>query len=251
MCGQDKPALVLNTAESRVQLVVGTRKKLLFAQQTDVQARTMQILPPAIDLCLKKLGLRPHDLERIAVVRGPGTFTGVRVGLSIALGLARGADLPMAGLDYLSLLAQGPARLMQEKMWVCSYARQNLVNIQAFSAARKNAFGPAQSMSKEGAVQAMTADGTGACVFGSGIRWNQSWWSKHLAGMHVLDPIWDNPLPEILLQAAWQEQASKAYVLPAYLRPSDAETHLEHIARERGVDPGVVRETIPDFECRS
>jgi tRNA A37 threonylcarbamoyladenosine modification protein TsaB len=170
------------------------------------------------------------------------------VGLAIALGLARGADIPMAGMDYLGLLAQGPAKLLQGTIWVCAYARQNLVNIQAFVAPEGSALIPAQSMTREEAVRAIRATKGEVYVFGSGIRRNQSFWSKHLEGMYILDPIWDSPLPEVMLLAALKSQASKAYILPAYLRLSDAEIQLEHIARKRGVDPRVVRDTIPDFE---
>jgi tRNA threonylcarbamoyladenosine biosynthesis protein TsaB len=45
------------------------------------------------------------DLQAIIVVRGPGSFTGIRVGLSAAKGLAQGAGIPLIALSHLELIA--------------------------------------------------------------------------------------------------------------------------------------------------
>jgi tRNA threonylcarbamoyladenosine biosynthesis protein TsaB len=45
------------------------------------------------------------DLQAIVVVRGPGSFTGIRVGLSAAKGLAQGAGIPLIALSHLELIA--------------------------------------------------------------------------------------------------------------------------------------------------
>ena len=62
-------------------------------------------LLPAVDLLLAGLGLGPGDLGGIAVTRGPGSFTGVRVGLATARGLARSAGVPSVGISTLEALA--------------------------------------------------------------------------------------------------------------------------------------------------
>ncbi|MDZ7758888.1 MAG: tRNA (adenosine(37)-N6)-threonylcarbamoyltransferase complex dimerization subunit type 1 TsaB [Desulfovermiculus sp.] len=246
-CTPNKPLLVLNTAESRVQFAVGTRDRLLFAQQTEIQARTMQILPPAVQSCLGRLHLQVSDLDRVVVVRGPGTFTGIRVGMAFALGLARGGQVPLAGLDYLPLLAQAPGGLLQGTLWVCTHARQNLVNAQAFAVPQLRCLSPARCQTREEAVETMQA-GTGKVyVLGSGLRRDLDWWSSRLQ-ISFLDPVWDVPKPDDLVQAAWEASCGLKHIFPSYLRPSDAELQLERIARDRGVDPHAVRQAIPAFE---
>lgn len=54
---------------------------------------------------LANLGLTINDLDVIAVASGPGSFTGVRIGVSAAIGLAWGADLPVSGVSTLEAMA--------------------------------------------------------------------------------------------------------------------------------------------------
>jgi tRNA threonylcarbamoyladenosine biosynthesis protein TsaB len=60
-----------------------------------------------VDALLRQAGSRTADLEGLAVGIGPGSFTGVRVGLATARGLALALDLPAAGVSTLDALAAG------------------------------------------------------------------------------------------------------------------------------------------------
>ena len=62
-------------------------------------------LVPAIDFLLAQLGLAPSALEGFAVTTGPGSFTGLRVGLSTVQGLAMAAGRPCFGASALDVLA--------------------------------------------------------------------------------------------------------------------------------------------------
>jgi tRNA threonylcarbamoyladenosine biosynthesis protein TsaB len=60
-----------------------------------------------VDALLRQAGARTVDLEALAVGIGPGSFTGVRVGLATARGMALALDIPVAGISTLAALAAG------------------------------------------------------------------------------------------------------------------------------------------------
>ena len=66
-----------------------------------------QTLLEDVDALLRQAGAHPSDLDRLAVGIGPGSFTGVRIGLAVARGLALSLDLPGAGVSTLAALAAG------------------------------------------------------------------------------------------------------------------------------------------------
>jgi tRNA threonylcarbamoyladenosine biosynthesis protein TsaB len=66
-----------------------------------------QTLLEDVDALLRQAGARPGDLDRLAVGLGPGSFTGVRIGLAVARGLALALDLPGSGVSTLAALAAG------------------------------------------------------------------------------------------------------------------------------------------------
>ena len=61
----------------------------------------------AADELIRDADLEPRDLDLLAVGIGPGSFTGVRIGLAVARGLALALDLPVAGVPTLDALAAG------------------------------------------------------------------------------------------------------------------------------------------------
>ncbi|MDU5453702.1 tRNA (adenosine(37)-N6)-threonylcarbamoyltransferase complex dimerization subunit type 1 TsaB [Pseudescherichia vulneris] len=70
---------------------------------------TQRILP-LVQQTLNDSGVTLAELDALAFGRGPGSFTGVRIGIGIAQGLALGAELPMIGVSTLATMAQGAWR---------------------------------------------------------------------------------------------------------------------------------------------
>jgi tRNA threonylcarbamoyladenosine biosynthesis protein TsaB len=64
-------------------------------------------LMPAIQQTMQRLGRTPADLTAVAAARGPGSFTGLRVGLAVVRGLAVALEIPAYGVSSLEVLAAG------------------------------------------------------------------------------------------------------------------------------------------------
>ena len=64
-------------------------------------------LLPAVHEAMRRAGVRFSDLDAIAVGRGPGTFTGLRIGVATARALAKANGLPLRGVSSLAALAAG------------------------------------------------------------------------------------------------------------------------------------------------
>ncbi|GAA3761350.1 tRNA (adenosine(37)-N6)-threonylcarbamoyltransferase complex dimerization subunit type 1 TsaB [Terriglobus aquaticus] len=101
-------ALVIDTCGSEGYVAVFPVGEVTPAarseQRLGVRA-TQEELLPAIGAVLSESGLVLSELKAIAVVRGPGSFTGVRIGLAAAKGLCEAAGLPLVTLSRLQVLA--------------------------------------------------------------------------------------------------------------------------------------------------
>jgi len=80
----------------------------VIAEYTQNLPRThSEKLMPLIDTVFRDTGYGPKDLDAVAVSRGPGSFTGLRIGVSTARALTQGLGLPAAGICTLEVLARG------------------------------------------------------------------------------------------------------------------------------------------------
>jgi tRNA threonylcarbamoyladenosine biosynthesis protein TsaB len=62
-------------------------------------------LLPLAESLLKELGMNASDLELLVCSRGPGSFTGIRIGLATAMGISHGRGIPLVGVATLDALA--------------------------------------------------------------------------------------------------------------------------------------------------
>ncbi len=77
---------------------------LVVAQEVEEMARGQDArLMPMVQAVMARAGLTYPDLDRVAVVRGPGSFTGLRIGLAAARGIGFAAHKPVLGVDRFSL----------------------------------------------------------------------------------------------------------------------------------------------------
>ncbi len=93
--------LAIDTAAPRLQLALALADGSVDELVEDIAKGHAEILFDRIETLLVRNGLAYADLARIAVTTGPGSFTGLRIGLSAARGLGLARKLPVLGIPSL------------------------------------------------------------------------------------------------------------------------------------------------------
>lgn len=115
-----------------------------------------EALAPMVDHLMRQSGLALSQIDRIAVTVGPGTFTGVRIGLSFARGLGVALGIPIIGIDSLSAIATNAPE--ESPLLVVLDARNDDVYAALFDASRRLIAGPL--LSKTGSAAEMAPSET-------------------------------------------------------------------------------------------
>ncbi|MEM6661551.1 MAG: tRNA (adenosine(37)-N6)-threonylcarbamoyltransferase complex dimerization subunit type 1 TsaB [Pseudomonadota bacterium] len=97
--------MILGIETSADQCAVGLVGDRVFSRAEAMARGHSDALMPMIDAVLAEANAAFENLERIGVCTGPGSFTGVRVGVAAARGLALGLGIPAVGISRLHALA--------------------------------------------------------------------------------------------------------------------------------------------------
>ncbi|MCK5241960.1 tRNA (adenosine(37)-N6)-threonylcarbamoyltransferase complex dimerization subunit type 1 TsaB [bacterium] len=124
--------LSLDTSTARISLALWADGKLLNSKAAVTERRHNETILPYLESMLNTVNVKMRDIQGLVVGRGPGSFTGVRVGIATALGFAQALAIPVVGISsYLTIAAAsthsvvlvlGDAR--QDMVYAACYANQ-------------------------------------------------------------------------------------------------------------------------------
>jgi tRNA threonylcarbamoyladenosine biosynthesis protein TsaB len=97
--------LALDASTEALSIAIQFNGQIVKHFEVCPQQHSQKVLPLVSEL-LDKAGCKLQDLDGIVFGRGPGSFTGVRISVAIAQGLAYGANLPLVGVSTLQSMAQ-------------------------------------------------------------------------------------------------------------------------------------------------
>lgn len=221
--------LALETAAKAVSAAVTEDRKVLASAYQDTGLTHSRTLMPLVELLLKNTGMSVADLDAVAVSAGPGSFTGVRIGVSAAKGLAWAADKPCAAVSTLAALARNVAFV--DGLVVCAMdARRQQVYNALFEAkdGRLTRLTPDRAIALSGLAEELRGDPRPKTVLGDGGKLCFDFLTEagipcRLAPAHLVK---ENAV-SVALEA---EELSKhgglvsaQELAPVYLRPPQAE----------------------------
>ena len=99
--------LAMDTTGEPVSCALADSRELIGELYLHVPQKHSITLMPAVCDILKLAGVEAQDLDALGVVRGPGSFTGVRIGVATACGLAYGLQIPIWSVSTLDALIAG------------------------------------------------------------------------------------------------------------------------------------------------
>ncbi len=205
--------------------VLDTEAGKLIAQESQAMKRGhAEALMPLIARVIEATGIGFAALDRIAVTTGPGSFTGLRVGLSAARGIALAANKPVVGLPTLTAYAAPIVSQNGEHPVISAIdARHDHVYLQAVSGNGSSLIRPCVASIEE----ALGASKFGAPhLVGNAAKILADRWPAQALPPFKVDP---QPAPDIAW-VAWLGAAVSPDTAPArpfYLRAPDAKPSLK------------------------
>lgn len=112
MSDNDPVLLHIETATAVCSVALSKGEKLLELKETTAGLQHSSSLVPFIRDIVDSAGMKMTDMEGVSVSAGPGSFTGLRVGMASAKGVCFGLDIPLIALSTLEALATAA-----RKMW--------------------------------------------------------------------------------------------------------------------------------------
>ena len=136
--------LALETSAKAVSAAVVENGKVLCSGYQDTGLTHSRTLMPIVEHILKNTGMTMAQIDAVAVAAGPGSFTGIRIGVSAAKGLAFAIEKPTVSVSVLAAMARNVA--FRDGLIICAMdARRNQVYNALFEA-------------KDGALTRLTED---------------------------------------------------------------------------------------------
>lgn len=209
--------LAFDTCLGSCSVAVGDVETLHASRCREMQRGHAEALIPMIAETLADAGLAPERIARIAVACGPGSFTGSRVGVAAARGLALALGTPAAGFTSLEILAAAASRIHPGKRVLAAIAaRDDHLYHQPFDALGRPESPPALS----GLSDARKLyEGRQGLSVGNGAKVL----ADMLEGLAPIAETGEPPAVTLLRLAARSDRARWAgRPSPLYLRPPDA-----------------------------
>ena len=222
--------LAIETATPACAVGVRTTRGIVVTRVEDGRRHT-EALTGAMKELLDEVELVPRDVNRVVVDRGPGLFTGLRVGVATAIAFSQGLGCELVGVTSLEMLAGGAFEAgVRGRLFACVDGRRGEIFVQSFALdGEVEALDDARVTTAREVVATWGATETPATFTGDGV---ERYWSDFAA--NPLATNFRQLVPSV--HAGLSLGASRApeeFVSPLYLREADAVANFTTRERPR------------------
>jgi tRNA threonylcarbamoyladenosine biosynthesis protein TsaB len=106
--------ICLETATNLCSVALIDNAGLVSLKESDELKSHASLLTVFAEEILKNQGMKASDLDAVAVSKGPGSYTGLRIGVSVAKGIAYGASIPLIGIETTLSMFWGMKKTISE-----------------------------------------------------------------------------------------------------------------------------------------
>jgi len=217
----------LGACSAAVLLAGGDASSRLFWRHERMATGQAERLMPMIDEVLRESGRTVGSLDAIAVTEGPGTFTGIRVGVAAARGLALATGLPVRATTALHVMAhqaiaERADSVDDRQLAVCVDGRAGQVWVQVFDGRTGDAATPAALMTPREATALCAGDDV-LCVGSAGAALANALQETGRRAEPMLADL--QPDARMLARLAPSLEVRQP-LLPLYLRAPDAKPQI-------------------------
>jgi tRNA threonylcarbamoyladenosine biosynthesis protein TsaB len=200
----------------------------LLAEETYTAGKThSRHLMAMIDGILRRCGWEPRDLGGIAVANGPGTFTGLRIGISTVKGLATAIDKPVVGVGSLAALAY-PLNWTRRPVAAMIDARRGEVYFACYPPGSGESIKAPMVADPQAAAAALPDEailvGSGAVLYRDRLEQRKSGFGFAHETLHVIRAASVGLLAMDRFDSGTAQPAG--VLLPKYIRKSDAQIQM-------------------------
>ena len=221
--------LALDSSAVSASVAVSENENILASAFINNGLTHSQTLLPMVKEVLQKAGVALDDVDLFAVSAGPGSFTGVRIGVAALKGLAFKNDSPCLGVSTLELIAANVEEADSIAL-ACMDARRNQVYTASFVSGTLERLTPDEAVSIESLVPRILSYQQKVILAGDGARLAYGILKEKCPNVYLApeEHIFQNA--EKLCALAYRNKdkaVSGAALVPTYLRPSQAERELK------------------------
>ena len=99
--------LFIDSATTNLVVAIINDGKIAYIYNNNDNHDTSSKMMPVLSEAFENVGLKPQDIDKIFAVTGPGSFTGIRVGLTVAKTMAYTLNIPIVPISSLEVMASG------------------------------------------------------------------------------------------------------------------------------------------------